>query len=135
MLLEPYLFFEGRCAEAVEFYKSALGAELEMFMHYKDSPDPSACGPGMEDKVMHASIRIGQQRMMLSDGRCDKPASFSGFSLSLSAADATEADRLFTALGKGGQVHMPLTETFFSPRFGMVADRFGVLWMVIVPSA
>jgi PhnB protein len=137
MQVQPYLFFDGRCEEAVEFYKGALGAEVEMLMRFKDSPDPPPPGmvpPGSGDKVMHACFRIGDTAVMASDGRCQGRPSFQGFSLSLAAADEAEADRLFAALSEGGQVQMPLNKTFFSPRFGMVADRFGVSWMVVVPS-
>ena len=132
MRVEPYLFFEGRCDEALEFYRSALGAEVTMLMRFKESPDAGMCMPGAEDKVMHANVRIGNTTMMASDGRCQGQPGFQGFSLSLSVADETEAERLFSALSEGGQVQMPLTKTFFSPCFGMVADRFGVLWMIIV---
>jgi len=129
------LFFEGRCEEAVEFYRSALGAEVTMLMRFKESPEPCEAGmlpPDAGDKVMHASLRIGDTTVMASDGQCLGQPSFQGFSLSLSVADGAEAERLFTALGEGGQVQMPLTQTFFAPRFGMVADRFGVSWMIIV---
>ena len=130
MHVQPYLFFEGRCDEAIEFYRSALGAEPGMRMRWKDSPEP--CPPGTEEKVMHASFRIGNTELMASDGRCSGQANFSGVALSLTLADAAEAERCFAALADGGQVQMPLGKTFFSPRFGMVADRFGVSWMVIV---
>ncbi|MFO1463255.1 MAG: VOC family protein [bacterium] len=133
-LIEPYLFFDGRCEEAIEFYRKALGAEVEMLMRYKENPDPSRNPPGSAEKIMHASLRIGSSRVMASDGNCTGKPSFQGFSLSVSAANEAEADRLFAALAEGGQVQMPLAKTFFSPRFGMVADRFGVLWMVIVPA-
>ena len=135
MQVQPYLFFDGRCEEAIEFYKSALGAKVEMLMRFKDSPEPpqpGMCPPGSEDKVMHASLRVGDTLMMASDGMAKGNPEFKGFSLSVDAATEAEADRLFAALGKGGQVQMPLAKTFFSPRFGMVADRFGVSWMVIV---
>jgi len=135
MQMQPYLFFDGRCEEALEFYKSALGAKVEMLMRFKDSPEPPQPGmvpPGSENKVMHASFRVGDTLAMASDGNCRGKPSFQGFSLSLTAKDVPEARRLFAALGEGGQVQMPLTKTFFSPRFGMVADRFGVSWMVIV---
>ncbi len=131
-IVQPYLFFEGRCDEALEFYRQALGAEVEMLMRFKDSPEPGGCPGASPDKVMHASFRIGETRLMASDGRCTGKPSFQGFALSLSVPTEAEADRRFAALAKGGQVQMPLTRTFFSPRFGMVADRFGVMWMVIV---
>ena len=135
MPVQPYLFFEGRTEEAVEFYKKALGAKVEMLMRNKDSPEPPApgmCPPGSEDKVMHACVRIGDTPVMASDGRCTGKPSFQGFSLSVNAADDADAKRKFAALSEGGQVHMPLGKTFFSPCFGVVADRFGVSWMVIV---
>ncbi|MDR3455228.1 MAG: VOC family protein [Rhodoferax sp.] len=135
MQVQPYLFFDGRCEEAIEFYRKALGAEVIMLMRVKECPDPLPPGmypPGSENKVMHASLRIGEATVMASDGRCLGKPAFQGFSLSLNTRDEAEADRLFAALGDGGQVQMPLAKTFFSPRFGMVADRFGVGWMVIV---
>ena len=135
MFVQPYLFLDGRCEEAIEFYRKALGAEVEMLMRFKDSPEPPQPGmvpPGSENKVMHSCLRIGDSRVMASDGHCQGKANFQGFSLSLTAANAAEADRVFAALANGGQVQLQLTKTFFSPRFGMVADRFGVSWMVIV---
>jgi PhnB protein len=130
--IEPYLFFNGRCEEALEFYRKALGAEVTMMMKYKESPDPSMCPPGSGDKVMHASFRIGQNGIMASDGRCEGKASFEGFSLCVSLPNTDEAERFFAALADGGQVQMPLVKTFYSPLFGMVADRFGVSWMIMV---
>jgi PhnB protein len=135
MQVQPYLFFDGRCEEAIEFYKRALGAKVEVLMRFKESPEPpqpGMCPPGSDDKVMHASFRIGETTLMASDGRCQGKPSFQGFSLSLTAKDDAEAERLFAAVGEGGQVQMPLGKTFFSSRFGMVADRFGVSWMVVV---
>jgi len=134
MQIQAYLFFNGRCEEAVEFYRKALGAELLMLMRFKESPDPVPAGmipAGWDDKVMHSALRIGQTTVMASDGHSATPA-FQGFSLSISVADEATADRLFNALADGGEVRMPLGKTFWSPRFGMVADRFGVGWMVIV---
>ena len=135
MQVQPYLFFDGRCEEAIEFYRRVLSAEVTMLMRFKDSPEPAPPGmhpPGSENKIMHASLRIGEATVMASDGRCMGKPSFQGFSLSLDVPSEAEADRLFAALGEGGQVQMPLGKTFFSPRFGMVADRFGVSWMIIV---
>jgi len=134
MQIQPYLFFDGRCEEALEFYRSALGAEVTMLMRFKESPEPPQCPlpPGAEDKIMHSSFRIGETTAMASDGLCQGQPSFQGFSLSLTVPNETEADRLFAALAEGGQVQMPLAKTFFSPRFGMVADRFGVSWMIVV---
>jgi PhnB protein len=139
MQIQPYLFFDGRCEEAVEFYRKALGAEVTMLMRYKDSPEPPQPGmvpPGSENKVMHSSFRIGETTVMASDGRCQGKPSFQGFSLSLTVPNVAEANAKFAALADGSKVQMPLAKTFFSPRFGMVADRFGVSWMIIVaPSA
>jgi PhnB protein len=135
MLIQPYLHFDGHCEEAIEFYRKALGAELEMMMRYRESPDPPPPGmdlTGMEDKVMHASFRIGDSTVLASDDCSRTQTRFQGFQLSLTVADEAEAKRSFAALADGGQVTMPLTKTFFSPSFGMVADRFGVAWMVIV---
>ncbi|MBL8703083.1 MAG: VOC family protein [Alphaproteobacteria bacterium] len=137
MTIQPYLFFDGRCEEALTFYGKALGAKVEMLMRYRESPDkppPGMIPPGSENKVMHAAMRIGDAVVMASDGHCAGQPSFKGFSLSIQAANEAEADRLFAALGEGGQVQMPIGKTFFSPRFGMVTDRFGVGWMVIVPA-
>jgi PhnB protein len=133
-LIQPYLFFNGRCEEAVAFYKSALGAEVEMVMHYKDSPEPPPPGKapdGWENKVMHASFRVGGSTIMASDG-CGDSKGFGGFSLSLAVATEAEADKAFSALSEGGQVTMPLGKTFWSPRFGMLTDKFGIGWMVSV---
>ena len=135
MLAQPYLNFDGRCEEALDFYRSALGAEVTMLMRFKDSPEPPQPGmvpPGSEHKVMHMSFRIGETTVMASDGPCGGRPSFQGFALSLTVLDEAEAERLFAALADGGQVQMPLTTTFFAPRFGMVADRFGLSWMVTV---
>lgn len=138
MQVQAYLNFDGRCEEAIEFYRRALGAEVVCLMRFKDSPEP--CAPGMvptgcENKVMHSSLRIGDTTIMAADGHCAGKPSFEGFSLSLSVPNEAQADRLFAALADGGQVRMPLAKTFFSPRFGMVADRYGVSWMVYIASA
>lgn len=135
MHISPYLFFDGRCEEAVTFYRQAIGAQVRMMMPYKDHPDPSQLGdmpPGSEEKIIHGELRIGQTTVMVSDGRCQGKATFQGFALTLTFDDAAEADRVFAALSEGGQVRMPLGKTFFSPRFGMVTDKFGVMWMIIV---
>jgi len=135
MDVQAYLYFDGRCEEALTFYHRALGAELTMMMRFKDAPDappPGMLPAGSENKVMHAALRIGDTTVMASDGRCQGKPSFQGFALCITVADEAEADRTFAALADGGQVQMPLGKTFFSPRFGMVADRFGVSWMVIV---
>lgn len=134
MRVEPYLFFEGRCEEALAFYKTVLGAEVTALMRFKDSPEPipeEMCPPGSQDKIMHANFRIGETVLMASDGRATGQPAFQGFSLSLAVPTDAEAQRLFSALADGGQVRMPLGKTFFASSFGMVADRFGVPWMVI----
>jgi PhnB protein len=133
-LVQPYLFFGGRCEEAIAFYKTALGAVVERVMLFKDSPEPTPPGmlaPGFENKVMHSSFRIGSTTIMASDG-CEEGMSYSGFSLSLTVPIEAEADRAFAALADGGTITMPIGKTFWSPHFGMVTDRFGVAWMVIV---
>ena len=133
MTIQPYLFLDGRCEEAIEFYRRVLGAEVEMMMRFKDCPEPTPnATPETADKVMHASLQIAGSTVLMSDGRCTGQPSFQGFALSLTAKDPAEAGRLFGALGDGGQVQMALAKTFFSPSFGMVADRFGVSWMVYV---
>ncbi len=134
MDVQPYLFFDGRCEEALEFYKKALGAEVKALLRFKDNPEPQPgmTPPGAENKVMHANFRIGDTEMLASDGRCLGQPKFQGFSLSLWAKTEAEADKKFAALADGGQVQMPLAKMFFSPRFGMVADKFGIGWMVLV---
>lgn len=135
MPIQPYLFFDGRCEEAIAFYRQALGAEVTMLLRFRDSPDPAGMvPPGAEDKVMHASLRIGAAVLMVSDGRCLGKPAFQGFALSLDAADLAEGERMFGALAESGSVQMPFAKTFFAPGFGMVTDRFGVAWMVIVPT-
>jgi PhnB protein len=135
--IEPYLFFNGRCEEAIEFYRKALGAEIEMITRFKESPEPPPPGTvpdGFENKIMHASFRIGQTTVMASDGCSADKANFEGFSLGLQVSSEAEADRAFNALADGGKIKMPLTKTFWSPRFGMLEDRFGVGWMInVVP--
>jgi len=124
--------FNGRCEEAIEFYKKGLGAQVEMMMRFKDSPDQSMVAPGTGDKVMHAALKIGDGMILMSDGMCTGSQNFEGIALSYTVADEAEAERRFGALADGGQVRMPLGKTFFSPAFGMVQDRFGVGWMVYV---
>jgi PhnB protein len=132
MQVAPYLFFDGRCEEALNFYRKAIGAEVQMMMRFKESPEPPMVPPGNGDKVMHATFRVGDTNILASDGRCGGQPKMEGFALSLTVRDAAEAQRVFAALGEGGKVQMPLTKTFFSDSFGMVADRFGVSWMVYV---
>jgi PhnB protein len=136
MQLQPYVFFNGRCEEAIEFYRGAIGAEVSMMMRFKDCPDPAQAAmitPGTENKVMHACLKIGDTSVMASDGRCTGETAFQGFALTITASDDDEARRLFAALGEGGTLQMPMNKTFFASSFGMLADRFGVTWMVIVP--
>jgi len=134
-IIQPYLMFGGRCEEALEFYTKTLGAKVEMLMRFSESPDPVPEGmlaPGFENKVMHSSFQVGESVIMASDG-CDSTSKFDGFSLSITVPDEVEANRVFAALGEGGKVNMPLGKTFWSPCFGMLTDRFGMDWMVIVP--
>lgn len=130
--IQPYLFFGGRCDEALEFYGTALGATVEMLMRYKDSPQPhqpDTLPPGFENKVMHATFRVGETTLNASDGN-EARIEFKGFSLSLTLPGEAEAIRIFSALAADGTVQMPLTKTFWSPCFGMLTDRFGIGWMV-----
>lgn len=133
MKVEPYLFFYGRCDEAIEFYKNALRAEVTAVMRFKEAPDQSMVAPGWGEKVMHAAFKVGDTTVMASDGHTGEgKLNFQGFGLTLQVTSEAEAERLFKALSEGGQVRQPLSKTFFSAKFGMVTDRFGVLWMVIV---
>jgi PhnB protein len=132
MQVQPYLSFEGRCDEAIEFYKKAIGAKVDMLMRFKEAPDQSMISPGSADKVMHAALRAGDTQLLMSDGRCTGGANFHGIALALSVPTDADAERVFAALADGGKVNMPLTKTFFSSRFGMLADKFGVGWMVLV---
>ena len=136
MQTQVYLFFDGRTDEALDFYTTTLGIEVEMLMRFKDAPQgsmPGECGPALGDKIMHAALKIGDTTVMASDGRMQGKPAFQGISLSLDLKTKSDAERTFRALSEGGQVQQPLIETFFSPAFGMVADRFGVSWMVLVP--
>lgn len=132
--IQPYIFFDGRAEEAIEFYKKALGAKVEMLMRFKESPEPpppGAVSPGSGEKIMHASLKIGDATINLSDGMAAGNPTFKGISLTFNVQTSAEADKAFAALSQGGQVQMPIGKTFFSPRFGMVADKFGVAWMVM----
>ncbi len=138
MHIQPYLFFNGNCGDALTFYRKALGVEVSMMMHYKDSPEPMPPGtvpPHYDDKILHAAFHIGTSTVMASDSPCPGPHGFQGFSLSVGVPDEAEAERVFAALGDGGQVTMPLSKTFWSPHYGMLIDRFGVSWMVGVEPA
>jgi PhnB protein len=130
--IQPYLFFGGRCEEALEFYRKTLGAEIVMLSRFKDAPEPQGLPDCFDDKIMHASFRIGETNLMASDGRCEGDQQFEGFSLSIVVPDEAEAERVFAALSDGGLVSMPLEKTFWAPKFGMLQDRFGVGWMVSV---
>ncbi len=134
MQVQPYLFLEGRAEEAIAFYKAALGAEVSAMMRFKDMPDttpPGMIPPGSEDKVMHAALKFGDTVVMISDGMVSGKPSFAGVSLAVTVKGAAEAERVFKALGDGGEVRMPLTKTFFAESFGSLADKFGVSWMVV----
>lgn len=131
MRVQAYMDFNGRCDEAIEFYKKAVGAQVGFLMRFKESPDPNACAPGTADKVMHSSIRIGETELFASDGRCAGTGAFTGIMLSLGVTSDAEAEKYFAALSDGGTVRMPMGPTFFASRFGMLQDRFGVNWMVI----
>lgn len=132
MKIEPYLFFNGRCEEAIDFYREALGASVSMLMRFEESPEPPLMPlpPQWGRKVMHATFAIGGNNVMASDGMTAESEGFHGFSLSLAVPDAAAAKEVFDALAAGGEVRMPLGKTFWSPCFGMVLDRFGVGWMV-----
>ena len=131
MQVQSYLIFNGRCEEAIEFYKKALGAKVEMMMRFKEVPE-GQCAPGSEDKIMHSSFRIGDTTVMASDGMMQGKPEFKGISLTLNPKTEAEAERLFGSLSEGGQVQQPLIKTFFSPKFGVLSDKFGVSWMVVV---
>jgi PhnB protein len=131
MQVQPYLFFDGRCDEALEFYQTAVGAKVDMLMRFKEAPDQSMISPGSAEKVMHAAVRLGDTQVLMSDGRNTGRPNFEGFALAISANSETEADNIFAALGEGGKVTMPMAKTFFSPRFGMLVDKFGVHWMIL----
>lgn len=134
MLTQPYLHFDGRCGEAINFYTKAIGAKCDFMIRYRESPEPTQGVDmrGKEDWVMHSNLRIGDSVIMASDDCTGKTTSFQGFQLSLMVDTEAEAKQRFAALAEGGQVRMPLTKTFFSASFGMLSDHFGVPWMVLV---
>ena len=132
MAIHPYLFFQGRADEAIAFYEKALGAKRVMLLRFKDNPDAPSPPPELADKVMHARLEIGDQVVLLSDGHGSEGPQFQGFALTLTVADEAEADKAFAALSPGGRVVQPLQKTFFSERFGMAQDPFGVLWIILV---
>ena len=131
MNVQPYLSFEGRAQEAIDFYKSALGAQVEAIMQFKDAPPDMQANMPNKDKVMHSAFKVGDTTIMATDGQCSGKSEFSGITLTIQANSDAEAEKLFNALAKGGKVNMPMAETFFATRFGMVADKFGVGWMVL----
>ncbi|MFN2426994.1 MAG: VOC family protein [Candidatus Binatia bacterium] len=134
MQVHPYLFFHGRCEEAVEFYTKSLGAHDVELMRFSDSPEPTPpdmLAPGYDNKIMHGQFKVGDLVVMVSDGSRESAQTFAGFALALSVPTEADADRVFNALADGGKVGMPLAKTFWSPRFGMLSDRFGVDWMVM----
>ena len=129
--VQPYIFFDGKCEEALEFYKGAIGAKVDMMMRFKEAPDQSQMQPNTGEKVMHAAFHVGTTQVLASDGHCAGKPSFQGFGLALNAKNDAEAEKLFAPVGNGGQVLQPLTKTFFASKFGMVTDKFGIMWMVI----
>jgi len=131
MFIQPYLYFEGRCEEALEFYRSAVGAQVTVLMRWKDGPQPQQHAPGTENKVMHAAFRIGDTEVLASDGRSQGRPTFQGFALALSTSSDAETERVFRSLAEGGQVLQELTSTFFTSHFGMLVDRFGVAWTLL----
>ena len=131
MQVTPYLMLDGRADEAIEFYKKALGAKVDMLMRFSEAPKEANCAPSSMDKVMHAALSIGDSKIMLSDGDNKGKPTFAGISLTITAKDETDADKLFSTISEGGQVQMPMEKTFFAKRFGMAADKFGVNWMII----
>ncbi|HEX9448990.1 MAG TPA: VOC family protein [Dongiaceae bacterium] len=133
MQVQPYLSFDGRTEEAIKFYQKTLKAEIVMMLRFKESPDTSMVTPENAEKIMHSTIRVGDTTFMASDGHCTGKTSFQGFNMNIMADSEGDAERIFAALGDGGQVQMPMTPTFFADRFGMVVDRFGVSWMVMKP--
>lgn len=137
MQIQPYLFFDGRCEEAAEFYRQTVGAEVVFMMRFKDSPQPPPADSPAPDpnKIMHMSLRIGETTLMASDGNCTGKPEFNGFSLAVSVKTVTDAERIFNSLAAGGRVQMPLTQTFFAQRFGMLADKFGLGWMIMTEAA
>lgn len=135
MQIQPYVFFDGRCEDALRFYADTLGAEVLFKMQYKDAP-PEAnrpADPKSDDKVMHASVRIGESTVMMSDDCMSPQVIRSGFSLSVTADSLAEGEKLFNALAEGGKVNLPWQATFWSKGFGMLTDQFGVNWMVTIP--
>jgi PhnB protein len=133
MQVQPYLNFDGRCEEAIDFYKSAVGAEVTMLMRYKECPEPAMAPPEAGNKILHSALRIGESTIFASDGHIKGQPAFKGIALSLTAKSDAEGERLFAALAEGGKVELAMTKTFFASRFGMLADRFGVGWMIVVP--
>jgi PhnB protein len=131
MVVQPYLFFDGKCEEALEFYKKAVGANVTALMRFKDSPSQEHNPPGSAEKVMHCNFSIGNSQIMASDGDCKDQMKSDGFALSITADNTDQAEKMFNGLKDGGHVTLPLTQTFFAKRFGMLKDKFGVHWMIM----
>jgi PhnB protein len=129
MQINPYLTFGGQCAEAFRFYAQTLGGTLEVQTH-GESPMAGQVPESWNDLVLHARLVVGDEILMGSDRPPDDTAAMQGFSVSVSVDDPTEADRIFAALAEGGNVTMPIAESFWAARFGMLVDRFGTPWMV-----
>jgi PhnB protein len=129
-MLDSYLFFNGNCAEAMRFYEKTIGGQMISMLTYAQSPDPSQCGPGGAERIMHAHLLIDGRNLMASDTPVGQPMAMGGFALSLNYPSASEAGKVFDALAQGGKVTMPMSKTFWIESFGMVTDKFGVPWMV-----
>ncbi len=130
MELSPYLMFDGRCEAAFRFYEQCLGAKVIMMMTYDEAPAGADIAPNTSKKVMHARLAVGDRVLMGSDAPADRFRPMQGFSITLSIAEPAEAERVFDALAKNGKINMPMAETFWAKRFGMVVDQFGTPWMV-----
>ena len=131
MRLNTYLNYGGNCAAAFKFYEEHLGGKIGMMMKHGDLPDPSKVIPELKDAVLHATITIGETMLMASDVPADRWKPMRSAYLALNLASDTDAERLFALLADGGEVFMPLQETFFASRFAQLRDRFGTSWMLI----
>ena len=135
MKVQPYVFFDGKCDEALQFYQRALGAKVNALMRFSEAPDQSQIKPESKNKVMHSAFQIGETEILASDGYCLGAPAFQGFALTINAANSAEALKLFTGIAEGGKIQMPLEKTFFAASFGIAVDKFGVSWMVIADKA
>ena len=131
MKLHTYLNFGGNCEEAFRFYEKNLGGKIEMMMRYADQPDPKNVPPGTEKYVLYLNMTIGETQLMGSDVPPERFQPMRSVYLSLAVDSSEEAERIFKLLGEGGEVFMPMEETFFAYRFGMLRDRFGTSWMIL----